>query len=103
MPEVSGGRVEPLASPAQPDAMIVRESQSPASANSPGVSSTAQPADPARRTSPLGARGLLSCCACGVVLRHGEHRPRLLPACLHTVCGGCVNQQAPNGEWGRSR
>ncbi|KAF0298169.1 E3 ubiquitin-protein ligase TRIM33 [Amphibalanus amphitrite] len=37
-------------------------------------------------------KGLLSCSACGVLLQHGEHTPKLLPSCLHTVCSRCSEQ-----------
>ena len=36
------------------------------------------------------AKGLLSCARCGLRLEHGQHVPRLLPACLHTLCSLCV-------------
>ena len=41
-------------------------------------------------------KGLLSCARCGLRLRHGEHVPRLLPACLHTLCPTCAPPQ--NGK-----
>ena len=42
------------------------------------------------------AKGLLSCARCGVRLEHSVHVPRLLPACLHTLCEQCANSE--NGE-----
>ena len=43
-------------------------------------------------------KGLLSCSACGVLLQHGEHVPKLLPSCLHTVCSRCALQRN-SGEY----
>ena len=51
--------------------------------------------------SALRTKGLLSCSSCGLVLLHGEHTPRLLPSCLHTVCGSCAVQQSGPGEYRR--
>ena len=38
-------------------------------------------------------KGLLSCTACRVLLQYGEHTPKLLPSCLHTVCSRCAEQR----------
>ena len=66
-------------------------------AGSPGqaCSSTNEPAEP-QQGRPLLTQGLLSCSSCGQLLLHGEHTPRLLPSCLHTVCGSCA--QPGSGE-----
>ena len=42
-------------------------------------------------------KGLLSCSACGVLLQYGEHTPKLLPSCLHTVCSRCAQQRNSGG------
>ena len=68
----------------------------PAASHSPGqgCSSTADvmiEEDSTRAVSRV--KGLLSCSACGVLLQHGEHTPKLLPSCLHTVCSRCAEQR----------
>ncbi|KAF0310439.1 E3 ubiquitin-protein ligase TRIM56 [Amphibalanus amphitrite] len=44
------------------------------------------------------AKGLLNCARCAVRLQHGVHEPRLLPACLHTLCQQCASGENEGAE-----